>query len=210
LVNDKPTPNKSATRFWFLIYGFTAVILTVAVVVFAWLASQSRKEAGEGRTASAPAQQGAHISEARYQALAQFAPPGYLPASDSKSGTAAFHQAPAFRQAMELYSKGDFAQAIAPLRLIAEKQPDFAAARYYLGICLLYGGDRPDGLSELRAVIALGPTPYLEGARFYLAKGLLGVGDLAGSRHEFEQVIALDGDFKQLAQVLLSEIGPPR
>jgi tetratricopeptide (TPR) repeat protein len=193
--------NKPATRFWFAIYAFTGLILTVAVMVFAWLASQSRKEAGEGRTASAPAAQGAHISEARYRALAQFAPPAYVPAPDP-SGP------PAFRQAMALYSKGDYPEAIAPLRSIAEKQPEVAAARYYLGICLLAGGDREGGLKELRAVIALGATPYLEGARFFLAKGLLGSADVNGALREFEQVVAMDGDFKQLAQVLLSEIGP--
>ncbi len=200
-MTDKPPTNKPATRFWFIIYGFTAVILTGAVVVFAWLASESRKEAGEGRTASAPAQKGATVSLARYQALAQFAPPGYMPAKDT-------HQD--LKQAMLPYSKGDYQDAIPPLRAIAEKQPDFAAARYYLGICLLSVGDRTGGLSELRAVIALGSTPYLEGARFFLAKGLLGAGDPAGARRQFEQVIALDGDFKQLAQVLLSEIATPR
>jgi tetratricopeptide (TPR) repeat protein len=201
--------NKPATRFWFIIYGFTAVILTVAVMVFAWLASESRKEAGEGRTASAPAQKGAHISEARYQALARFAPPGYVPGSDAKPDSSRRGTAD-FLQAMELYSKGDYPKAIAPLRSIAQQQPDFAAARYYLGICLLSTDDRAAGLDELNAVIALGATPYLEGARFYLGKGLLGAGDVAGARREFEQVIALDGDFKQLAQVLLSEIGAPR
>jgi tetratricopeptide (TPR) repeat protein len=214
------TNNRSAVRFWFAIYGFTALILTIAVVVFAWLASQSRKEAGEGRTASAPAPRGAHISEARYQALAQFAPPGYVPVPDPKrdakqSGSAADRQASAFRQtafrqAMELYSKGDYPKAIGPLRSISEKQPDFAAARYYLGICLLSVGDRPAGVDELKAVVALGQTPYLQGARFFLAKGLLGAGDIGGARREFEHVVELDGDFKPLAQVLLSEIGSPR
>jgi tetratricopeptide (TPR) repeat protein len=197
--------NKPATRFWFTVYAFTGLILTIAVLVFAWLASESRKEAGEGRTASAPAPKGAHISEARYQALAQFAPPGYAPPAaplDPKGqGTAAF------REAMVLYAKGDYAQAIPTLRSISGQQPDFAAARYYLGICLLTTGDRPAGIAELRAVIGLGATPYLEGGRFFLAKGLLGSGDVAGARSQFEQVVALDGDFKQLAQVLLSEIG---
>jgi len=206
---DKPPANKPATRFWFLIYGFTSVILTAAVVVFAWLASESRKEAGEGRTASAPAQKGATVSQARYQALAQFAPPSYAPAGDVQQDAKQDGSA-AFRQAMQPYSKGDYQDAIAPLRAIAEKQPDFAAARYYLGICQLSVGDRPAGLRELRAVIALGATPYLEGARFFLAKGLLGAGDPAGARNEFERVIALDGDFKQFAQVLLSEIATPR
>jgi len=198
-------PNRPATRFWFAIYGFTAVILTVAVMVFAWLASQSRKEAGEGRTASAPAPEGATVSQARYQALAQFAPPAYVPVMGPKHrGTEEF------RQAMELYTNREYKQAIPPLQAISQKQPDFAEARYYLGICQLAAGDHSAGINELQAVIALGTTPYLEGARFYLAKGLLGSGDVVGARREFEQAIALDGDFKQLAQVLLSEIGPSR
>ena len=193
---------KLTARFWYGLYGFTALILTLAVVVFAWLASESRKEAGEGRTASAPAPPSGHVYEDRYRQLARFVPPAW----DSKSGD----RSGEFQPAMARYSAGDYTGAIAPLRAVVVKDSGSAEAHYYLGICLLAGNERDGAIRELRSTIALGASPYRDGARFYLAKGLLGAGDVKSARAELEQVIAADGDYRQLAQVLLSQIAAPR
>lgn len=192
--------NKS-TRFWFAIYGFTALILTLAVVVFAWLASESRKAAGEGRTANARPVVTKHIPEERYQLLARFDPPAYAPPVTAGS------TAPRpFPHAIERYSKGDYTAAIAGLRAAAAAQPDFLAARFYLGICLLLTNDRAPGIRELRAVIAAPASPYLEQARFYLAKALLGDTDRDGARQQFQAAIAMHGDLEKQAQALLAQI----
>jgi tetratricopeptide (TPR) repeat protein len=195
---------KLGRRFWFGLYGFTAVILTLAVVVFAWLASQSRKEAGEGRTASAPAPPSGHVSEERYRLVSQFVPPAYVPRPDAVGAPREF------TDAMKLYSEAAYSAAIPLLRAAVAQSPGFASAHYYLGICLLAAEERESGIAQLRAAIALGDTPDINGARFYLAKGLLQSGDLPGARDELQKIISTDNDYRQLAMVMLSQIAPAR
>ena len=98
----------------------------------------------------------------------------------------------------------------AGLRAAAKSQPDSVEVRFYLGICLLLTGDRASGIQELRNVIAAGDTPYLERARFYLAKALIGEHDIAQAQQQLESVIGMHGEFQKQAQVLLSQIMPGR
>ena len=107
---------------------------------------------------------------------------------------------------MERYSNTDYSGAIAGLQAAASAHPDFIEARLYLGICYLSTNNRPSGITELRAVVAAGGTPYLEQARFYLAKGLLGIGDAAGARQQLDPLIAMHGDLAQQAEALLAKI----
>jgi predicted negative regulator of RcsB-dependent stress response len=189
--------SKSA-RFWFSIYGFTAIIMTIAVGVFAWLASESRKEAGEGRTANAHPRAGQHIPEERYQLLAHFDPPVYSPSASGERG--------AFQQAMGRYATRDYAGAIPGLRAAAAAQSDSSAARFYLGICFLLTNDRSAGIQELRAVIAPAVSTYQEPARFFLAKAYLGQGDPRAARQQLEAVLAMHGELEKQAQALLAQI----
>ncbi len=194
---------KPATRFWIAIYSFTAFIMAVAVGVFMWLASESRKEAGLGRTANARPSITGHVPEERYELLARFVPPDY----QSKSGTA---EPPEFQQAIGRYLKGDDAGAIPGLRATVQATPDSVEARFYLGICLLLTNDRAGGLEQLRRVVAAGNTPYLERARYYLAKALIGQRDIPAASQELEAVIVMHGELERAAQVLLSQIQPSR
>jgi len=195
--------NEPATRFWIAIYSFTAVILAIAVGVFTWVASESRKEAGLGRTANARPTIMGHIPEERYELLARFVPPAYEPGK----GVA---QSPEFERAMEHYLRGDDAAALAGLRAVAKAQPDSVEVRFYLGICSLLNNDRASGLQELRSVVAAGDTLYLERSRFYLAKALIGEHDIVQAQQQLESVIAMHGEFQKQAQVLLSQIMPGR
>src|SRR5215472_8982718 len=95
--------NPPSRRFWFSIYAFTAVIMTIAVTVFAWLASESRKQAGEGRTANAPPPKNRRIPKERYELLARFEAPAY---------TAVGPESRQSQRAIERYSKGDYNGAI--------------------------------------------------------------------------------------------------
>jgi predicted Zn-dependent protease len=192
-----------ATRFWIGIYSFTAVIMAIAVGVFVWVASESRKEAGVGRTANARPSITGRIPEERYELLARFVPPAYQPGT----GVAESQE---FKRAMEHYLKGDDAGALARLRAVANARPDSVEVRFYLGICLLLNNDRSAGLQELRSVVAAGDTPYLERSRFYLAKALIGAHDIAQAERQLESVIAMHGEFEKQAQVLLSQIMPGR
>lgn len=189
-----------STRFWIAIYSFTAFIMLIAISVFGWLAWESHKEGGAGRTANAQPTATGHVPEERYQLLSRFVPPPYQP-------TSVADHSKQFRQGMEKYAKGDDAGAITDLRAAAETQPDSVEARFYLGICLLLNDQSDAGMAELRRVIALGDGPYLERARFYLAKALIGKRDIGGARRELDAVIAMHGEMEKQAQVLVRQIG---
>jgi hypothetical protein len=191
---------KPEDRFWIYIYGFTAFIMLVAMGVFGWLAWTSRQEPGVGRVAGARAQAPASsIPEERYELLAAFRAPEYLPQTNAPKD---------FAKVMRRYANQDFAGAIPELRAAASTTPSFIAARFYLGICLLLTGDRISGIQELRAVTDMGDSPYLEQARFYLAKGLIAEHDIARAQTQLESLIALHGDLEKQAAVLLAQIRP--
>ncbi|HLH00596.1 MAG TPA: tetratricopeptide repeat protein [Bryobacteraceae bacterium] len=195
----KPPPaNKPAFRFWFSIYAFTAFIMAIAVAVFAWLASESRKEAGEGRTANARPLRGQPIPPERLQLLSQFEPPAYAAEPGRK-------QPPLFTQAMEKYTARDYAGAIRALRTVTSAQPNFLPAHFYLGVSLLLTNNRAAGIEQLEAVTRFKGSPYVEKARFYLAKALLGQGDRSGAQQQLDQVIAMQGNLETQARALLAQ-----
>jgi len=180
-------------RPWVWIYILTGVVMTIAIGVFAWLAVESRQDAGVSQSPRTGA-----IPLERFQLLAQFEPPPYLP--DARRGTRQF------QEAMEHYVKRDFAGAIPGLRASVAAQADSPEARFYLGICSLLVGDQAGGMQDLQSVIRAGDTPYLEFARYFLAKGLLGKGDVSGTRAQLEKVIAMHGDLEKRSESLLTQI----
>jgi TolA-binding protein len=191
---------KPENRFWIGIYGFTAFIMLIAVAVFAWLAWTSKSEPGVGRVAGAiPANPAASsLTDEEYEQLAAFPAPEYAPEPGAPQP---------FQAAMMQYQKQDYADAASALRSVADAHPDLVAARFYLGISLLLAGDRIAGIQELRALTeAGGDGPYLEGARFYLAKGLLAEHDIRRAKEQLEQLIALHGGLEKQAATLLGQI----
>jgi len=191
---------KPDDRFWIGIYGFTGLIMLIAMSVFGWLAWTSRQEPGIGRVAGTRAQAPAGpIPEERYELLAAFRAPEYVAESRSPKD---------FQNAMKRYANQDFADAIPALRAAANSAPAFIPARFYLGICLLLTRDRISGIQELRAVVEAGQTPYLERAHFYLAKGLIAEHDIPRAQTQLEGLIALHGDLEKEAAVLLAQIRP--
>jgi TolA-binding protein len=190
---------KPENRFWIAIYGFTAFIMLVAMSVFGWLAWTSWEEPGVGRVAGArPANTAAgSISDESYELLAAFRPPEYLPEPGAPKS---------FQAAMALYEKQDYAGAASALRAVSDAQPDFVAARFYLGISLLLKGERIAGIQELRDLAETPDGPYLERARFYLAKGLIAEHDIGRAQRQLEDLIAQHGDLEKQATVLLGQI----
>src|SRR5260370_18600895 len=108
--------------------------MTIAVTVFAWLASESRRQAGEGRTASSPAVRSAQIPFERFELLAQFEAPAYLPHGAGSS--------PQFERAMQHYLRRDYPGAIPGPRL-GPGRPPAPPARFYLVILYLFTSARP-------------------------------------------------------------------
>jgi TolA-binding protein len=154
-----------------------------AIGVFAWSVVESKREGG-----------GVVAIRRGGQSLAVFFPPSYRPVAGSVA-------TPEFRTAIAHYVQRDYAAAIPGLASV-----DSVEARFYLGICNLYTGNHNAGIAELQKVIAAGDTPYLEQARFYLAKGLIKAGNLAGAREQLNLTIALHGDMDEQAEALLARL----
>ncbi len=158
-------------------------MMVVALGVLFWQAKQSRRDQG-AKTITRPTE----IPAERYQLLARFEPP---PPSTAAQ----------LRTAMDRYRQRDYAGAIPVLRA-----QNSAEAQFYLGICDLLTNNEAAGLRELRSVIAAGHNPYLEQSHFYLAKGLLGSGDVNAAKQELESVMAMHGVLEKPAKALLAQI----
>ncbi len=130
--------------------------------------------------------------------LARVAAPRYT-ASNLRSASGTGEER--FRAAMAKYSAGEYGAAAEGLRGM-----ETAAARFYLGIAELMTGKLDEAVTHLRDTVAMGETPYLEEAQFFLAKGLLGKKDVAGARLALEQTIALAGDREVEARRLVEQV----
>jgi len=172
------------------------------VGVFAWLAVQSHREAGLGRTANAAPPPIREIPAERIELLARIEPPEY------EAVAAGAKSSPGFRAAMEHYRKRDYAGAILGLRAATQAQPQSVEAQFYLAICLLLTNDRLAGIQELQTVIAAGDTPYLEQSHFYLAKALLGDRNISAAERELRKIMEMHGQLEKQAQVLKAQIVP--
>ena len=175
--------------------------MLVAMGVFGWLAWTSREEPGVGRVAGArPASTATStLPDEQFELLAAFEAPVYVPGPGAPK---------TFQIAMARYTKQDYAGAASALRPVTDAEQDFAAARFYLGISLLLAGDRIAGIQELRALTTVGEGPYLERARFYLAKGLIAEHDVPRAQQQLENLIAQHGGLEKQATALLSQIRP--
>lgn len=173
--------------------------MLTAMGVFVWVSVQSREEAGEGRTANAPPGRVWNLPEEKLEQLARFDPPHYEPGSADS---------PQFKRAMQSYLKRDYTAAIPELRTLSDAQPDSLAPQFYLAICQLITNDRASAAQGLKNIIAAGNTPYLERARFYLAKALLAGGDARGADVQLRIIVEMHGSFENQAQALLAEITP--
>jgi TolA-binding protein len=192
-------PIQPENRFWIYIYGFAALVLLVAMGVFAWLVFVSKSEPGVGRVAGAvPARPGTNsLPDEEYEQLAAFPAPAYVVEP---------HASKSFQIAMDLYQKQNYRDAAAQLADITKSEPDFAGAKFYRGVSLLLTGDRIAGIQELRPLTEAGQSPYLERARFYLAKGLIAEHDLRRAQEQLEGVVEQHGNLEKQAAMLLAEI----
>ena len=135
--------------------------------------------------------------------LARVEPPRYIP---SKLRGASEKSTEAFRAAMDQYTRGDYGSAAEALRPLAKPSPDTVAPLFYLGICELMTGDADNAAAHLRGAAVQGDTPYLEPARFFLAKALIAKRDVPGASAALEQTIQLKGDRETEARQLLDKL----
>ncbi len=132
--------------------------------------------------------------------LAQVRPPDYTPVTLRGAPDQATQR---FHQAMRLYLKSDYRGAIPGLRTALEMNPKAADASFYLAACHLLLGQNDAAVAGLKETIALGDTPYLEDAHFYLAKAFLQKRDVSSAKRELKRITELHGDREEEARDLL-------
>jgi tetratricopeptide (TPR) repeat protein len=194
-IRAMPAPNPTAWRW-------TAAMVTAAVVILAvvgirWGMKPDLSSAPPTQTRQ-PGPAGPSLGE-----LARFDPPTYTPAVLRGAQDEAIRK---FRVAMKHYQQGDYARAISGLREDAKLNPKDAGALFFLGVSYLLSGRTDEGIAALQQSVALGDTPYLEEAHYYLAKAFLRKGDLAAARRELEEVVRLEGDHEDEARRLLQQL----
>jgi len=136
--------------------------------------------------------------------LARVEPPIYIPLVLRGPRDEAVEK---FDAAMRRYAEGDFAGALPGLASAAGLNPQAANAVFFLAVCQLLT-DRPeDAVEGFQRTIALGESPYLEEAHFYLAKTRLRQGDVAAARQELERTIRRRGRLETDARALLAQFG---
>ncbi len=135
--------------------------------------------------------------------LARFEPPPYAAAvlrgpHDEAAAT--------FDAAMRRYVKRDYAGAVPGLDAAVAMRPDVPHYAFFLGVCYLLT-DRADlAVAGLQKTVAVGESPYLEEAHFYLAKARLRQGDLQAAREELERAIERQGRLEAEARRLLAQV----
>jgi len=135
--------------------------------------------------------------------LARVEPPVYIPAALRGSRDEATGQ---FDAAMRRYVGGDYAGAIPGLRAAADLKPDAPQVLFFLAACQLLTGEIDAAAAGFDRTIALGDSPYLEEAHFYLAKARLHQGRVAAARGELQRMIDRHGRMEEEARRLLGQI----
>lgn len=112
-----------------------------------------------------------------------------------------------FREAMKHYQQGDYDRALRGLNAAATLRPQGADIAFFLGACYLLTGQTNAATKELQRTVALGDTPFLEEAHFYLAKAYLRENNLPAAEKELRKALLLKGDLQGQIQDLLDQLG---
>ena len=111
-----------------------------------------------------------------------------------------------FQGGMKVYATRNFRGAVPILREAAALDPSRPDIAFFLGASELLSGDTAGAVTELRRTIAMGDTPFLEEAHFYLAKAYLGRAEIQAARMELAAAAKSTGGAGQEAVELLAEM----
>lgn len=199
---------------WLWTWAPAMAVLVVAVSVGVWmqpLSSPVRPPitpvSPSDPTAPAPPAPPANAPPAgtSLDELGRVSPPAYTASRLRGSDEATAR----FQEAMEQYTRGNYAAAVAGLREASTLDREAPHIAFFLGAGELLTG-RPDAaIVELGRTVALGDTPYLEEAYFYRAKAQLQVRNLGAAARDLEQTIALHGEREAEARELLEALKRP-
>jgi TolA-binding protein len=189
------------TRLW---WAAAAVIVVAAGGAFVW---NNRPGLGSQTSTSTQAEiaNPSQSTETALLALASYTAPGYRPATFRGDKSEATKQ---FEAAMKNYVAGDFAAAIPALRSAVALDNGSVQARFYLAASELLTGESDSAITDARALLALGDSPFSESGHFLLGKAMLAKKDVGGAQREFEAVVQLRGDMEAEAQTILTELKP--
>ncbi len=208
---------------WWVALPAAASVLIVGAAVTLWLSGPAPRAPQSGAsTAQSPAPSGAPPappapatappgpaaapvpSAVPLSVLARVEPPSYLPARQPRAAPG--EAAERFDAAMRRYMDGDYAGAIPGLRAAAGLRPDAPQYAFFLGVCLLLTDETEPAVTELERAIAVGESPFLEEAHFYLAKARLRQGQLGAAREQLTRTIERHGRLEKDARQLLAKV----
>jgi len=195
-IRAMPAPNPIAWR-WTAAMAMAAVVI-LAVLLIRWGTKPHLSPSALPTQTMQAGPAGPSLAE-----LARFDPPTYTPAVLRGAQDEAMRK---FRVAMKHYQQGDYPRAITGLREAAKLNPKDAGALFFLGVSHLLSSQTDEGIAALQQSVALGDTPYLEEAHYYLAKAFLQKNDLAAAQAELQKTVQLKGDLESKAQQLLQAI----
>ena len=112
----------------------------------------------------------------------------------------------AFQQAMEHYLRRDYERAITGLREASALDREAPHILFFLSASQLLVAQTDAAIESFGKTIALGDSPYLEEAHFYLAKAYLRKEDLRAAASELERTIELGGERQPTARTLLEQV----
>ena len=111
-----------------------------------------------------------------------------------------------FSEAMQHYSKHDYAGAIPGLRAAVKASPRTARFNFYLGACYLLSNQADSAIASFRKVVSLNDPAFSEMAHFYLAKAYLRNHDVSNAEKELRATVNLGGSRAAEASEILRQL----
>lgn len=202
----RPVRRASFRQPWIWTPAFAALLIVLGGIW--WYAARIESRTVKVGTSSPPISQDSsqrNVTAAPgIEELAKVEPPPYTPIVVRGSEDSA-HEG--FRQAMQFYSKGDYARAIPGLRSAARASPDVPSFSFYLGACYLLTGQVDPAIQFFRKTVSIAVPAYSEPSHFYLAKAYLKKRDVSAAKEELRMTIAMNGGEASKAEGLLNQLG---
>jgi tetratricopeptide (TPR) repeat protein len=202
------TRGASFLRAWAWAPAFVTALLLLAAGLW-WYSARSRLTP---QVASAPHNANQEVGAPTklgpprtpsLEELARVEPPAYNPVVLRGAEDQAQE---AFRKAMSYYVKGQYANAIAGLKVAVKESPRTARYNFYLAVCYLVT-DQPDlAVEYLRKTSSSGEPAYSELTHFYLAKAYLQKKNVSAAEDELQATMQLHGDKEAEAGKILRQL----
>jgi tetratricopeptide (TPR) repeat protein len=105
-----------------------------------------------------------------------------------------------FTKGMAAYQNGNCSKTVVALNDVSESAPEYRAARFYAGACLMHLGKLDAALASLSKVADAGDTPEQEPALYEMAQVALAQNNPTLAHKYLQQTIALRGDLEAKAR----------